>query len=119
MSEFDTTFPIICDIINNHEGWINSDEIARLLRQNPHAKRYVQKRIEKNPKQIDETEATVSMVAFFSQAYTIERNAANTGKINRHPTAPAAKKYEILDFEREDTKSGIRYRSTKASKLAK
>ena len=67
--EFDFTFPIICEIIDNHEGWINSDEIARLLRQNPLTEKPIQKRIEKSIEKgnepLDEIEATVNMVAFF------------------------------------------------------
>lgn len=37
ISEHDLGFPIIYEIINNHEGWINRDEIAQLLLNNLHS----------------------------------------------------------------------------------
>lgn len=117
MSTYDTIFPIICEIINNHEGWINRDEIAQSLRKNPHTEKLIQQYREKGGKKTVDWKAG-NMVDWFSQAYTDETEQPGKSK--------AAQKYNILDFERKKTGSvsnsndGIwQYRSTKASKLAK
>lgn len=111
MSTYDTLFPVICEIINNHEGWINRDEIAPLLRKNPHTEKLIQQYLKKGGKKTADWKAG-NMVNWFSQAYTDETEAA--------------KKHNILDFERKKTGSvsnsndGIwQYRSTKATKLVK
>ncbi len=109
--KFDFSFPIICEIIDNHEGWINRDEIAQLLLTNTAIQTYLSSI--SNPR--EKFKRAGNMVDWVSSEFTRKSDSA--------------KKYEILDFERERVfvispttgkkRSTYQYRSTKITKLAK
>lgn len=85
ISEHDLGFPIIYEIINNHEGWINRDEIAQLLLNNTAIQTHLS--AISNPE--ERFNRAGNMVDFFSAEFTKKSDLA--------------KKHKILDFERART----------------
>jgi 5-methylcytosine-specific restriction endonuclease McrA len=108
-SEHDLSFPIICEIIKNHEGWINRDEIAQLLLDNT----AIQTHLSAISNPDERFNRAGNMVDWVSAEFTDKSDLA--------------KKYNILDFERErilaahpisgNRRNIYQYRSPQVAKL--